>query len=433
MARRAIVSLSRELARSSRQESGHVLTTDQSSTASREPTSAAEVGLSRRGFLRRAGLGIGTVAVVGAGALGYRAYDQGVLEAGEGPAYEPWTTWHDGEGPLPLVRAATLAPSPHNAQAWLFGVGPNHIDVYADHARSTGAIDPFKREMYVGVGAALENLVLAAQASGFTASLMPMPAGQDSTHAARVALTRSTPRRSPLYTQIPQRHTNRHPYIEGEDVPRAALEAMAALADSDMPNARLFWFDDPDDRGRIGELLVSATEAIVADADQSASDYAWFRQDWDELQRQQDGITVDAAGLSDLTASLAKLLPSQSKEATEEAWLNATRERHTRTAAGYGIVAVRDALDNRQRLEGGRLLERVHLWTAGHDLALHHMNQLTERADREAQLGLEPRFGDALRELLPSDWQALVAFRFGYPTHTPKKSPRRRVEAVILS
>jgi len=398
-----------------------------------ELTSKVETGMSRGKFLRRAGLGFGTIAVAGAGALGYRAYDQGVLEVGEGPAYEPWMNWQDGEGLRPLVAAATLAPSPHNAQAWLFAVGRNQIDLYADRARNTGAIDPFRREMYVGLGAALENLVLAAEASGFTPSVSLMPAGPESTHAARVALSRSTPRRSQLYAQIPRRHTNRYPYVEGKEVPPEALTAMVALAGFDTPDAHLLWFTDASERGRIGELFVAATEAILADPDQSASDYEWFRQDWDELQRQRDGITVDAAGLSELTAALAKLLPPQSQQATGESWLTATRERHTKTAAGYGLVAVRDAADNRQRLEGGRLLERIHLWTVGHDLALHHMNQLTERADREAQLGLTPRFGDALRELLPSDWQALVTFRIGYPTQTPNESPRRPVEAVIVS
>ncbi len=398
-----------------------------------EPVPEVEAGMSRGRFLRRAGLGIGTLAVAGAGALGYRAYDQGVLEVGEGPAYEPWSSWQDGEGLLPLVGAATLAPSPHNAQAWLFGVGRNQIDLYADRARKTGAIDPLGREMYVGLGAALENLVLAARAGGFAPTVTPMPAGPESTHAARVVLSRSARLRSELYAQIPRRHTNRYAFVEGKAVPRAALAAMAGLAGTDLADARLFWFTGASERGRIGELFVSATEAIVADPDQSASDYEWFRQDWDELQRQRDGITVDAAGLTDLTAALAKLLPPQSQEATGEAWLTATRERHTKTAAGYGIVAVRDAADNRQRLEGGRVLERVHLWAAGHDLALHHMNQLTERADREAQLGLKLRFGDALRELLPSDWQALASFRIGHPTQTPNESPRRPVEAVIVS
>jgi hypothetical protein len=238
---------------------------------------------------------------------------------------------------------------------------------------------------------------------------------------------------SNLYIQIPRRHTNRYPFVEGRAVPEAALAEMTALAGLAGQDTQLLWFTNARDRAQIGELLVAATEAMIADLDQSASDYAWFRQDWDELQRQRDGITLDAAGLPALTASIAKLLPPQSREATGESWLRATRDRHTATAAGYGIISVRDAASNRQRLEGGRLLERVHLWATGHGLALHHMNQLTERADREAQLGLDPRFGDAVADLLPSGWQALATFRLGYPTHSPRKSPRRPVGAVIVA
>jgi hypothetical protein len=61
------------------------------------------------------------------------------------------------------------------------------------------------------------------------------------------------------------------------------------------------------------------------------------------------------------------------------------------------------------------------------------MNQLTERADREVELGITPRFGDALRDLLPTGWQALSTFRTGYPTHAAHGSPRRALEAVIPS
>jgi nitroreductase len=397
-----------------------------------EPARPVEL-VSRRTLLQRAGLGLGTVLVAGSGALGYRAYDQGVLEVGQGPAYAPWSSWREQEGVLRLIGAAVLAPSPHNAQGWLFRVSAGRVDLYADRSRWTGATDPFRREQYVGLGAALENLVLAAEADGYAPRVRLLPEGAGSSHVARIELARSSPRASTLYAQIPQRHTNRYAYVEGKAVSAAALSAMAGLADSTAVGTRLFWFTGAGQRGEIGDLLVQATEALIADPDQSASDFAWFRQSWDEIQRQRDGITVDAAGLSDLVAALGKLLPAQSRTATDDAWLTATRDRQTKTAAGYGIVAVRDAQDDRQRLQGGRLLERIHLWATGNGLALQHMNQLTERADRELQLALAPRFGDALRQLLPSGWQALSTFRVGYPTHAPHKSPRRAVSAVILA
>ena len=106
----------------------------------------AALRMNRQTLLRRAGLVAGTVAVGGAGALSYRAYDQGVFQVGQGAAYEPWADWKQHRGLIPLVAAATLAPSPHNSQPWLFRIGSGQIDVFADASRDIGAIDPYGRE-----------------------------------------------------------------------------------------------------------------------------------------------------------------------------------------------------------------------------------------------------------------------------------------------
>jgi hypothetical protein len=392
----------------------------------------SRVTMSRRGFFGRAGLTLGALAVAGTGAIAYRAYDQGVLETEHGPAYAPWHSWRDGSGTMPMVRAAILAPSPHNAQGWRFALGDGYIDVHADRTRATGALDPYLRELHVGLGAALENLTLAGRARGQVPSVLLMPAGDRSSHVAHVAFTAGVPQPTALSDQIPHRHTNRYPFVGDREVPEAALSSMSSLADASVPDARVVWVTDRRARAQLGDLLVQATAAIIDDADQRASDARWFRQSWDEIQRERDGITIDTAGLADVTAALAKLLPAQSPTAMSEAWLDATRDRHTRTAAAYGIVAVRDATDTVQQLQGGRLLQRVHLWASGQGIALHHMNQLTERADRERQLGRPPTFGQALSLVVPSGWQALCTFRIGHPTHRARRSPRRPVEDVLL-
>jgi hypothetical protein len=388
--------------------------------------------MNRRTFLRRSGMGLGTIAVIGSGGLAYRAYDQGVLATGEGPAFDAWENWQHATGVRALVGAAILAPSPHNAQAWLFDVGQRHIDVHADPARSTGALDPFRREMHIGLGAALENIVLAARATGLTPTVELMPTGGSSNHVAHIALEDAPARPSELARQIPLRHTNRYPYDTTREVPGAALAAMSGLADPAFAEATVVWVTDARERGDLGELLVDATRAIITDEEQSADDFEWYRQSWDDIQRRRDGITIDTAGLSDVATTLAKLLPAQSKETTGEYWLDATRNRHTKTAAAYGIVAVRDVHDAVQQLNGGRLLERIHLWATANGVAVHHMNQATERVDREAQLGLAPRFGTALDGLMPSGWHALSTFRIGFPTRQPRRSPRRPVTAVIV-
>ena len=123
---------------------------------------------------RRSLVGGGALAVALAG-LGYRVWDRGVGAAGEGPAYEPWRTWEGGpeDGLLRPLRAAILAANPHDTQPWVFATGPEAIEVFADRSRNLGSFDPFRREMHLGLGAAIENLALAARAYGMRTAVEP--------------------------------------------------------------------------------------------------------------------------------------------------------------------------------------------------------------------------------------------------------------------
>ena len=93
---------------------------------------------------------------------------------GDGPAYSPWSDWegNTADGIKRPLRAAILASNPHDTQPWLFKVGGNAITLFAYRARNLGTFDPFRREMHLGLGAAVENLVLAARAFGFAGQVL---------------------------------------------------------------------------------------------------------------------------------------------------------------------------------------------------------------------------------------------------------------------
>ena len=384
----------------------------------------------RRRILKFAGA---TVILAGA-ALAWRAFDQGVFGAGSGAAYEPWKDWQadDSLRPLRLVRAAILAANPHNSQPWQFRVTDKTIDVFFDAARNIGAIDPFFREMSMGIGCALENLLIAAASEGYATKVKLLPDPGNPLHAAQVSLLPGTRLSSPLYDAIPKRHTNRGPYDMERNVPAELLDGLAGLG-ADFPGTKVIWFSTPEAKRRIGDLIVAATEAIVADRQQSADSAKWFRTSWQQLQTLRDGTTLDAQSLPPLVNAAAKILPPFSRETADQAWLQATRERHVATAAAFGLIAVPDMRDNAMRIRGGRLWQRMHLWATTRGLAMQPLNQMSERADREMQLGIESRFGTALKELVAdASSQALMPFRIGYPTVDSKPGPRRDLKAVLI-
>lgn len=384
---------------------------------------------SRRLLLKGAGIAV----VVAAGGVGWRAWDQHVLRPGRGPAYAPWYDWQNDDLPLSVqfVAAAILAANPHNSQPWQFRVTDTQIDLFADKQRNIGAIDPYLREMHMGLGCALENLVLAANAHGHDTRVKLMPDGDRGDRVAQVEFSPGSAVRSPLFDAIPLRHTHRGAYDKARAVPEELLDGLSASAAAE-PELRVIWFDQPVRREAMGKLIVEATEAIIADHEQSADSAKWFREDWSAIQRHPDGITLDAQSMPLLINAMAKILPPPDLETTDRYWLKATRERHVGTAAAFGLLVTPDAQSWKNCLTGGRVWQRLHLAATLHGLAVQPLNQPCERADRERQLGLEPSFNRALSGLVAdAAWQPLMPFRVGYATSDSLPSPRRPVESVI--
>ena len=118
------------------------------------------------------------------------------------------------------LHAAILAANPHDTQPWLFELRDEAITVYADRARNLGAFDPFRREMHLGLGAAIENLVRAAGVDGYTAYVRPVAGrlkispGPEPVAVAHITMDPGAPARDPLFEAIPDRHTNRGVYLE---------------------------------------------------------------------------------------------------------------------------------------------------------------------------------------------------------------------------
>jgi hypothetical protein len=140
---------------------------------------------------------------------------------------------------------------------------------------------------------------------------------------------------------------------------------------------------------------------------------------------------MDAGGLGDVQRLLVRILPPSSQATMQQGWLDATRDRQVSTAAAFGIIGVRHTTDQRQRLLAGRLLQRVHLFATTEGLGLQPLNQIFERADREASAGLAPVFTRAADGLSPDGWHGVTAFRIGYPESAASLSPRRPAEDVI--
>ncbi|MGA2422189.1 MAG: hypothetical protein ABSG69_19105 [Candidatus Acidiferrum sp.] len=397
--------------------------------------------MKRRAFLK--GAGVVTVAVVGGGV--WRAYGQGVFSVGEGPAYEPWRDWRGSgrntgdDARLALVRAAILAASPHNTQPWLFRVADSFIELYIDTQRNVGALDPYLREEHIGMGCALENLMLAAPANGFvaTAELLPGKLGAITREVkpqllARVNLAPGRREENELYKSIPRRHTNRGPYDPHKPISADFLEALDRLPGDDA-NTKLFLFTAEAERKKIAEVSSAANKEIYSDPDVQRGSERWVRTKWSSVQRDRDGLTVDAFGLPVIAGAVAKMMtPGMLR------WAGAHSEKNDYSrlmlsAPLIGFIAVRDRYEREQCLRAGRIWQRAHLLATARGFAARPCNEAMEMVDHQRALG-RPASGVALLNEITGDstWQPTFVFYMGYPTLSAHASPRRPVQAVLV-
>jgi nitroreductase len=399
----------------------------------------------RRSFLK--GAGVATVVVAGGGV--WRAWEQGVFSSGEGPAYEPWKNWREAsDGPLGLVRAAILAASPHNTQPWLFKVADSAIELHIDTQRNVGALDPYLREEHIGIGCALENLLLAAAASGYAATvtlqpgkLEPISADPKTQLVARVELAPAKRDESAgheldeldeLYKAIPRRHTNRGPYDPQRPIPPDFLEALGRLPGDDA-NVKMFLFSAEAERKKIAEVSSAANTEIYSDPEVQRGSERWLRMKWSAVQGHRDGLTIDAFGLPPLANAAFKMMtPRMRRWAAAHSEANGYVQLMLR-APLIGFIAVRDRYDRQNCLRVGRIWQRAHLLATARGLAARPCNEAVEMVDHESALGRPAARAAMLDEITgEASWQPTFVFYMGYPTLPAQASPRRPVEAVLL-
>jgi nitroreductase len=392
--------------------------------------------MQRRTFLK----GSGAVLVLVTGGGVWRAYDRGVFSAGHGPGYEPWKNWRDEgkEGPLTLVRAAILAASAVNTQPWLFKVTASSIELYADKRRNTGAFDPYLRELHISLGCALENLMLAAEANGYnaTVSIVPgklndIPANPGTDLVARVSLEPGERKERELYNAIPRRHTNRFPFDAQRPVSQDFVAELNRAA-SDETDVKLFLFTADEDRRKVVDVLGNGAAGLSSYPDMFRGSARWFR-DWNATQRAGDGLTIDDFGQPPFATALMKFLPESMQGMTSPLQIKISYVDLIKTGRLLGAIAVRDRYERSQNIRAGRLWQRAHLLATARGLAARPANQTAELVDQERLQGKEPKASAALDTVTRDPtWQTTFMFYMGYATREAHASVRRPVGDVII-
>lgn len=355
--------------------------------------------------------------------------DARAAQSGSGP-FDPWSALRRARpgDPTGLVAAAILAASPHNTQPWSFVVEEGLVTLRADPARDLGSFDPDRREMWIGLGCAVENVVRAGPGLGF--EITPHLANDPGRPMPRIELAcaRRQPAPDGALALIGARRTNRAAYAA---MPIAASILARLSGEGAEGRARIVLFPADSAAGRrFAAETVKATEWITRDAVMAEDSHRWFRGNLAEVTKHRDGLSIPTSGLSPALTFLGQLLPAPDTASEGRYWVDATR--HTVAASPtFGMIKVADLYDRAQQVEAGRVWQRLHLEATAAGLAAQPLNQLPEVVDRQRQLGHAPSAPTIADGIAGGDGHVTFCFRLGHPLTNVPHSARRGLDDVV--
>ena len=287
-----------------------------------------------------------------------------------------------------LVGAAAQAPSADNMQAWEFARRGDEIDVFAVRRRVLPT-DCGGMFAWIGLGAALENLVLVAAREGLTARVGYEPAPRADERAAVVRLAPgATDGR--LADCIEKRATNRRPY---DPAPLESALLTRLTAEARGLDAGVHWATGPAALARMAQLEARSTYIRLEHKPLHDEVFEVLRFTRGHVETTRYGLdfrTLETPGVIVFLASLlrrwsvnavvarlgihrlvARLLASRVRQAGALALITARR----RDPAGY--------------MEAGRALQRVWLAGTALGLAAQPFGALPQYLTKEA---VEPAF-----------------------------------------
>jgi hypothetical protein len=335
--------------------------------------------------------------------------------------YAPWLkyqsqlerTWENPDFAAPLMSMiyySTLAANGHNTQAWKFAIKDNAIEIHPDYSRRLPVVDPDNRELWISLGCSLENLLVAAHASGYAADIT-YPGSADFIH---VQLKADTPKESPLFDAISLRQNTRSAYdgrlIKNEDLDQLMalqLEPGVALHFATNPTAMETYLEYI----HLGNLAQYAEPAFLDEL------IAWLRFNKKEALSSMDGLYSICSGNPQVPRFIGKMFVKGTKP-QQQADADAAKFRSSPVA----VVVASESDDRASWVRTGQVYERLILKMTSLNIKSAFLNQPIEVSNLRGEFQTAIGLGSSLPQLL---------VRFGYADAMPK-SLRRPVEHVLM-
>jgi hypothetical protein len=275
------------------------------------------------------------------------------------------------------VRFGTLAANSHNTQPWKFRLGADTIDILPDFSRRTPIVDPDDHHLYVTLGCAAQNVVIAASARDRPAEIVVTADGREGT-ALRVVLGThlgmGDRAEADLCNAIPVRQSTRSDY-DGTVLSASELRQLEEAAA--MPGVDVLFITD---RPRLEQALEFIQRGNGAQMDNPAfvrELKEWIRFNPGAALKTGDGLLGKCSGSPSAPTWLGPMIFDLAFKKDAE---NKKYARQLRSSAGLAVF-VAEKEDPEGWINVGRSFERFALRATV--LGIRHAP--SEHADRSAR------------------------------------------------
>lgn len=347
-----------------------------------------------------------------------------------------------------LITAASKAPSGGNNQPWRFHFQDGLLHLFLEQSAAQAYLDPSYISSYVSLGAAIENLLLAAADDQLQVNwaLTPQLAPQ---HIACFSFSKNyqaSMEEKNLAAQINIRHTNRK-VTPKQEIEAEAFESLAA-AIKNITGAKLKWLTDP---AKIQPLAGLSTHADILRLfiPEAHHDFINREMRWDlaSVNETEDGIGIHTLDLSNNDQIGLRLIKDKRainhlqqinggngfKRLTMQQFLS---------ASAIGLITMPKSSQT-AFIDGGRAAEKLWLTATGLNIQVHPLNvpliffykntvqkNINIPEESKAVLTqLEQNFNQLFEN--DKDEQAIFMFRIFKATPSPERTIRKSTSKIF--
>jgi hypothetical protein len=316
---------------------------------------------------------------------------------------------------LRLISEAAKAPSGHNTQPWKFIIKDDTINICPDYTRALPVVDRDNHALFISLGCALENLIVAAENYGFGASFEII--SDNDTPFIRVTLSVSSlHREESLMQYIPLRQVTRGAYSNRKVSEAELLSLKEEIA---LPGTEVRYIISPEEIESLTPFIIEGSDLQFTNKKFVEELAKWIRFNKRDAERSRDGIWGATMNMPSIPRWMGSFIMKRLVTATSESkrW-----RKLISASAGFAMFMV-EKDDVEHWIALGRSFQRFGLITTKMEIKHAHVNMPCEEVTVRRKLAAM---------FCGNNITPLLLVRFGYGDTTPY-SFRRGIPDIVAN